>query len=583
MIDRDIRKRIVDMAAGREPADLLITNAKILDVFTHEIVESSLAVGAGLIVGMGDYEARDILDAKGACLVPGLIDSHVHIESSLVSPREFARAVVPHGVTTVIADPHEIANVCGLAGIRYMLDASRDLPMNVYIQLPSCVPATGFENSGAVLRAEDLAELIDEEFVGGIGEMMNYPGVVAADKDVLDKIWLGLSHGKVVDGHSPALSGRELNAYAASGVKTDHECSTVEEMRERLRMGMYVLVREGSAAHDLETLIKGVTRENFRRCIFCTDDRQPEDLLTEGSIDNNIRKAVRLGLDPVMAVVMASLNAANCYGLKGRGALAPGWIADFLLVDNLSDFTVQQVYVDGVKVAENGVTSITLADADDSAVTGTVRIGEVTAGDLEIKMPCPRANVISMLPRSLVTKAVVRDVQVDSKGVFQCRDNPGLLKLVVVERHHATGNVGVGLIENYGLKNGAVATTVAHDSHNIVVCGDNDEDMLAAIRDIEAMGGGITLVRDGEAVRHLPLPIAGLMSDKSAEEVAGQLKSMVEIAYHDFYINPDNEAFMALSFMTLPVIPEIKLTDQGLFDVRTFRHIPVCAEGEKEN
>ncbi|WP_147820674.1 adenine deaminase [Salidesulfovibrio onnuriiensis] len=578
MIDRDTQKRIVDMAAGREPADLLITNAKILDVFSHEIVESSLAVGAGRIVGMGDYEARETLDAKGAYIVPGLIDSHVHIESSLVSPKEFARAVVPHGVTTIIADPHEIANVRGLDGIRYMLDATRDLPMSVYIQLPSCVPATGFENSGAVLRAEDLAQLIDEEYVGGIGEMMNYPGVVAADKDVLDKVYLGISRGKVVDGHSPAISGRELNAYAASGIKTDHECSTVEEMHERLRQGMYVLIREGSAAQDLEALVKGVTDRNFRRCIFCTDDRQPEDLLTKGSIDNNIRKAVRLGLDPVLAVVMASLNAANCYGLKGKGAIAPGWVADFLLVDDLADFNVRQVYVDGVKVAENGVTSIKLADADDSTVTDTVHIQPVTAKDLEIKLPCPRANVISMLPHSLVTKAEVRDVRPDDMGLFQSRNNPGLLKLAVVERHHAIGNVGVGLIENYGLENGAVATTVAHDSHNIVVCGDNDADMLAAIKDIEAMGGGITLVREGKVVCHLPLPIGGLMSDRSAEEVAAQLKSMVEIAYRDFAVNPENEAFMALSFMTLPVIPEIKLTDQGLFDVRKFDYISVCAE-----
>lgn len=578
MIDRDTQKRIVDMAAGREPADLLITNAKILDVFSHEINEGSLAVGAGRIIGMGDYEAKEIIDASGACIVPGLIDSHVHIESSLVSPREFARAVVPHGVTTVIADPHEIANVKGLDGIRYMLDASRDLPMSVYIQLPSCVPATGFENSGAVLRAEDLAELIDEEYVGGIGEMMNYPGVVAADKDVLDKIHLGLSRGKVVDGHSPAITGKELNAYAASGIKTDHECSTVEEMHERLRMGMYVLIREGSAAHDLPELIKGVTEKNFRRCIFCTDDRQPEDLLTKGSIDNNIREAVRLGLDPVMAVVMASLNAANCYGLRGKGAIAPGWIADFLLVDNLTDFNIQQVYVNGTKVAENGTTSIKLAHADDSTVTDTVHIREVTPKDLEIELSRPRANVISMLPHSLVTKAEVRDVRPDAGGLFQCADNPGLLKLAVVERHHATGNVGMGIIENYGLKNGAVATTVAHDSHNIVVCGDNDEDMLAAIKDIEAMGGGITLVRDGQVVCHLPLPIGGLMSDKSAEQVAEQLKSMVEVAYRDFAINPDNEAFMALSFMTLPVIPEIKLTDQGLFDVRVFDYISVCNE-----
>lgn len=579
MIDRDTQKRIVDMAAGREPVDLLITNAKVVDVFNQEIVEAPLAVGAGRIIGFGDYEAREILDAEGGCVVPGLIDSHVHIESSLVSPREFARAVLPHGVTTVIADPHEVANVRGIEGLRYILDASRDLPLNIYIQLPSCVPATDFENSGAKLYADDMLQLIDDEFVSGIGEVMNYPGVVSGDKDVLDKVHLGLSRGKVVDGHSPAITGKDFNAYVASGAKTDHECSTVEEMLERLRLGMYVLIREGSAAQDLTELVKGVTHKNFHRCAFCTDDRQPEDLINVGSIDDNIRKAVRLGLDPIMAVTMASLNAATCYGLHGTGALAPGWVADFLIVDDLAEFTVQQVYSAGRKVAENGSTIVSLPDTNADSVTNTVNIKEVVASDLELHFTSPRANVIIMQPQSLITKAAVRDVKLDSRGVFHCADNPGLLKMAVVERHNAIGNVGVGIIENYGLQNGAVATTVAHDSHNMVVCGDNDEDMLAAIRDLESMGGGITLCSKGKVVTHLPLPIAGLLSDKSAEEVAERLREMVEIAYRDFSVNPEIEAFMSLSFMTLPVIPEIKLTDSGLFDVRSFSFIPVCAEG----
>lgn len=571
------QKKLVDMAAGRIPADLLVTNARVVDVFSRQVVHGSLAVGCGRILGMGDYEARETLDAGGTYVVPGLIDAHVHIESSLVAPPEFARAVMPHGVTTVIADPHEIANVRGLTGIRYMLDASRHLPLGVFVMLPSCVPATAGEHAGAVLHAADLAELIDDPFVGGIGEVMDYPAVAGGDPQVLAKIALGLSRNKVVDGHSPMLTGMDLNAYAAAGVMTDHECSSLEEMQDRIARGMYVLLREGSAARDLQFLVPGVNEANCGRCVFCTDDRQPADLLENGSIDNNIRMAVSMGLDPLMAVSMATLNAAQCYGLRGKGALAPGRDADFLLVDDLENFEARAVYAGGKLVAENRTMLAELPDPDNTPVLDTVNIRPVTQADLSLALECPRANVIGIQPHSLVTEALVRDVVTDESGAFSCAKNPGLLKLAVVERHHATGNVGVGIIENYGLTNGAVATTVAHDSHNIVVCGDNDHDMLAAISDIESMGGGITLVRAGKVVAHLPLAVGGLMSEHDAGHVAEQLERMNRMAREEFSVNPDLEPFMTLSFMTLPVIPELKLTDSGLFDVRSFSLVPVCA------
>ncbi len=571
------QKSVVDMAAGRIPADMLVTNARVVDVFSRQVVEGSLAVGGGRILGMGDYEAREIVDAGGSYVVPGLVDAHVHIESSLVAPPEFARTVMPHGVTTVVVDPHEVANVRGLDGIRYILDTSRELPLCVYVMLPSCVPATSGEHSGAVLHAKDLAELIDDPFVGGLAEVMDYPATVGGDPEVLAKIALGLSRGKVVDGHSPMLAGLDLNAYAAAGVTTDHECSSLEEMYDRISRGMYVLLREGSAARDLQYLVPGVNDANCGRCVFCTDDRQPADLIANGSIDNNIRIAVSMGLDPVMALTMATLNAAQCYGLRDKGALAPGRDADFLLVDDLEHFEARAVYAAGRLVAEKGTMLAEMPLPDNSPVLDTVNIRPVEEKDLVLELEHSRVNVIGIQPQSLVTSALVRDVNVGAKGVFSCSENPELLKLAVVERHHATGNVGVGLIENYGLKNGAVATSVAHDSHNIVVCGDNDSDMLAAIRDIEAMGGGITLVRDGEVVAHLSLALCGLMSDRDAAYVAEQLESMNRVAREDFSVNPELEPFMTLSFMTLPVIPELKLTDSGLFDVRSFSLTSVCA------
>lgn len=570
MTYRPLLATLNDMATGRTPADLVVRNARIVDVFSGSVIEVPLAIGGGRFLGFFEADARATIDAEGRYLLPGLIDGHVHIESSLVSPAQFARLVLARGTTAVIADPHEIANVCGLAGLRYMLEATRDLPLDVRLALPSCVPATPFENAGAVLDAASLATLMDDPRVAGLGEMMNFPGVLSGDADVLDKIALALDRGKNVDGHSPGLAGRDLAAYAAASIATDHECTTVEEMHERIRLGMYVLLREGSAARDMTRLASGITRANARRCVFCTDDRQPEDILRDGHIDNHLRIAVRNGVDPVTAVTIATLNAAECFGLRDRGAVAPGRVADFVLVDDLKDFAVRKVYAGGRLVADAGEIVVPLPEHEDPAVRDTVRIRPLADDAFALAVPSRRAKVIGLRPHSLLTGALERDVPCDGAGRFTPTAGADLVKLAVVERHKATGNVGVGIIEGYGLRGGAIATTVAHDSHNIVVAGDNDADMLAAVRDIERMGGGITLCRAGNVLAHLPLPVAGLMSDRPAAEVSETFARMLHIARETLHVADTVDPFMTLSFLTLPVIPELKLTDRGLFDVRTF-------------
>lgn len=568
MTYRPLLKDLVDMASGRAPVDLVVRNARIVDVFSQRIVEAPLAIGGGRFLGFFETEARTTLDAEGRYLLPGLIDGHVHIESSLVSPAQFARLVLARGTTAVIADPHEIANVCGLAGLRYMLDATRDLPLDVRLALPSCVPATPFENAGAVLDAAALATLMDDPRVAGLGEMMNFPGVLAGDADVLDKIALALDRGKTVDGHSPGLAGRDLATYAAARIATDHECTTVDEMHERIALGMYVLLREGSAARDMARLAPGITPGNARRCVFCTDDRQPADILRDGHIDNHLRIAVSHGVDPVTAVTIATLNAAECFGLRDRGAVAPGRVADFVLVDDLTGFAVRKVYAAGRLVAHDGAVVVDLPEHADPAVRDTVNIRPLDDTAFRLPLPTGRARVIGLQPHSLLTDALERDVPRDASGCFTAGE--GLVKLAVVERHKATGNVGVGIIEGYGLRGGAVATTVAHDSHNIVVAGDNDADMLVAVRELERTGGGITLCAGGRVLASLPLPVAGLMSDRPATEVSATFAQMLTIAHETLHISRDIEPFMTLSFLTLPVIPALKLTDRGLFDVRTF-------------
>lgn len=564
-------KEIIDAAAGRIKCDLVFKNCRIVDVFSHIIVDGSLGVKDGVIVGIGDYNGERIIDGGGRYLVPGFIDSHVHIESSMVSPTEFAKGIIPWGTTSIIADPHEIANVNGTAGIDYIMKASSKTPLDIFIMVPSCVPATEFENSGAVIDVNIIKRYIKKERVLGLGELMDYQAVIVGKDSIIKKI--EAAGTKVIDGHGPMISGMELNAYAASGVKTEHECSTVEEMRERISRGMYILLRQGSAARNLEKLIKGVDIYNSRRCLFCTDDKHPQDILTEGHINYNIKLAVENGLDTITAIEMATINAAQCYGLNGKGAIAPSYDADLVLLEDLIEFEPYMVFKGGKLVAREGSPVFEGNSFDYESVKGRVKIN-ISIDSFKIRMNKNRARVIKLIPRNLVTKMVIREVELEN-GEFKSERNLGLLKLAVIERHKETGNIGLGIIEGFGLKNGAIATTIAHDSHNLIVIGDNDRDMYIAAMEVKKASGGITIVSNGRVIDTLPLPIAGLMSDRNLAEVCVKLEGMINTAYEKLGVSRDYDPFMTLAFMALPVIPEIKLTDMGLFDVLNSRFIEI--------
>jgi len=571
-------KSFIDAAAGRKKADTVFRNGKIINVFTGEIIENSLAVKDGVILGYGAYEGEREIDLKGAYVSPGFIDAHVHIESSLTTPEHFASLVVPRGTTTVIADPHEIANVAGLEGIRYMLNASEGLPLECLFMLPSCVPATPFENAGAVLSAEDLVQLAGEPRILGLGEVMDYPSLIAGDKGVLDKMEMALKRKMPIDGHAPMVDRKELNAYIGAGVGTDHECSTPEEMRSRLRRGMYVLIREGSAARNLKNLINGVKAVNLRRCAFCTDDKQPEDILKDGHINYNIREAIDLGIDPVWAIQMATLNPSECYGLKGKGALAPGYDADIVILEDLKNLKVRQVYKRGLLVAEDEKPLFSQPSRVTEAVLNSVKVREIIPEDFRLPLETDVARVIRILPRSLVTEHAVRKVERDKNGFFSIHPDLDILKMAVIERHGGKGTMGLGLVENYRLKGGAVASSIGHDSHNLIVIGDNDGDMAIAVNALAGSGGGISVASGGKLAGLLPLPIGGLMSDQSAEAVSESLKSLLDTAVRTLGVNKDVDPFMTLAFMALPVIPELKLTDEGLFDVVKFEFVDLCVK-----
>ncbi len=577
----DIRADI-EVASGRVPADLALRNGRFLDVFTGELMVGDMAVRDGRVIAIGSagtYRGIKEQDLGNRIVVPGLIDSHVHIESSMQGPVGFAGLTVPRGTTTVVADPHEIANVRGMDGIRWMLNASENVPQSVFVMLPSCVPATPFEDAGAVLEASDLAELINHPRVLGLGEAMDYPGVAAARLEIIEKIELARSTGKRVDGHSPAMTGKNLAAYAAAGIGTDHECRNVQEMKERLRMGMRVLIREGTAARDLAALIKGVHPGLARRCAFCTDDKQPGDILSQGHIDFNIREAVRLGLDPVEALRLATLNGAEAYGLDDRGALSPGRRADMVVLKGeLADFTVESVYRGGELVAVNGKLLVTPGECDDSPVRDTVRLAPLGSHDLDLKLKSDMARVITLSSGSLVTGESILDVSRDSNGCFSADPDLDLLKLVVVERHKSTGRIGLGIVKGYGLKGGAAASSIAHDSHNLIAVGDDDAAILSALRVLATSGGGISLAAaGGDVLGVLPLPLGGLMSDEPGEQTASRLEELINLAHEKLAVREDLDPFMPLSFLALPVIPNLKLTARGLFDVKKFEFVSVDA------
>jgi adenine deaminase len=563
---------LIAVARGEEPADLLLKNAQLVNVLSGEIHAADIALYDGRVAGLGDYPAHNVVDLGGRFVCPGLMDAHVHLESSMVQPSEFARAVVPRGTTSVVCDPHEIANVLGLDGVRYILDASEGLPLHVYVMAPSCVPATHMETAGAELTAADIAELMAHERVLGLAEMMNFPGVLFRDAAVLEK--LGIAGNRPVDGHAPGLSGLDLNAYVAAGVRSDHECTELEEAREKLRRGMHIMIREGTTARNLHPLLPLVEPANARRCLFCTDDRHPNTLLGEGHVDDVVRKAIAWGLDPMLAIQMATLNTASYFGLRNVGAVAPGYRADLLVLDDLDTMQVTQVYAAGELAAEDGRFLLSAASLPDVPIQPSVH---VDVPGLSFSLPAGQgpARVIGAIPGQVVTESLRLEPSIED-GYVVSDPSRDLLKMAVVERHHGTGNVGLGLVRGVGLERGAIASSVAHDSHNIVVIGASDADMWAAVAAIVEMGGGQVAVVDGETRAACPLPIAGLMSDRPLEEVRDQVEALAEAAHGLGCTLPD--PFMTMSFLALPVIPALKLTDKGLVDVNAFGFVPLFGE-----
>ena len=571
-------KKMIDVAMSRKSADLVIKNCKVIDVYSGTVSTGDIAISDGMIAGVGTYDGPNTIDADGAYAAPGFIDSHIHIESSYVTPEEIGRLLVPCGATTIIADPHEIVNVCGIKGMNYMLDASEETALDIKYMLPSCVPATPFENSGAVIDAAVMTEPLKDERIIGLGEFMNYPGVIAGADSDLDKIMVAKCAGKLIDGHSPRVSGKELNAYAAAQIHTDHECATVEEMEERIAKGIYVLLRQGSACHDLVNLLKGVTPFNSRRCLLCSDDRQPKTILELGHLDDHLRICVREGIDPMTALRMATLNAAECFRLYDRGAIAPGLRADIVLLHNLDDFKVKQVFIKGKLVAADGKYLLPVRRVNSGPVQNSFHVKDFSENKLKLNLKGDKVHVIDILPGGVVTGKGTAEIRRDSNGDFVHNPAEDIVKVAVIERHQGTGNVAVSLLRGYGIKEGAVALSIAHDSHNIIVVGTSDSDMTYAVKQLIAQNGGIILVKRGVVKEAMPMPIGGIMSDQSGEYVERSLTRIHEAAGSELGISDSVEPVMTLCFMSLAVIPELKLTDMGLFDVTKFQFISLEAE-----
>jgi adenine deaminase len=575
MSARKEMKRVLDVASGRSKAQLCITGARILDVYNKEFFEADLLIVDDRIAGFaepGAGQASQIIDGSGRYLLPGFIDSHVHIESSHASPEEFSNLVVPCGTTTVVVDPHELCNVTGLDGLSYMLEATEHTAVQAFFMVPSCVPATPFENSGATIGAQDVVEPLNHPRVLGLGEMMDYTGVIAGDDEVLDKILAAKRVRKVVDGHSPEIAGSNLDAYTSVGIRSDHECESIEEMKDRIRRGMYILMREGSASHNVLTLLGGVTEANMRRCAFCTDDRQPKSILEEGHINNNVRLAVSAGLDPIEAICMATINSCDCYHITDRGAVAPGLRADLILVNDLVDFSVHKVFVGGTLVAEDGKMVKPAVSTRDPRVATKINIRDFSIDRLTLPLKSDHVRVIEVIQGSVATLAGEARVTIED-GSWVYNPDQDIAKLAVIERHKGTGNVGVALLGGLGMQYGAMATTVGHDSHNLIVAGVSDSDMEHAVKTIIEIGGGMVIVKDGELLISFAQPIAGLMSYDDGPTIAAVIERLHATAHSELGVHPAIDPFMVLSFMALPVIPAYKLTDMGLFDVRSFSFI----------
>ena len=564
-----------NIALGKEKAPLVLKNCKIIDVFNHKIEVNDIAINDSIIVGVGEYHGMEEVDCSNLFVSPGFIDGHVHIESSMLTPAEFSKIVIPKGTTRVIADPHEITNVLGVKGIGYMFKSSQETPLNVHLMIPSCVPATKFENSGAIISNEDIYSLKNRKGILGLGEVMDYPSVIHAEKNMMDK--LKLMTDKIIDGHAPGVYGKELNAYVLNNIKTDHECTTVEELTEKVSRGVYVHLRQGSATRNVKDLAGGITKENSRRLLLCTDDKHPMDIKHEGHINYNINLLIKEGIDPITAIQMATINIADCYQLKQVGAIAPGYIADLVIFDNLQQIEPISVYIGGVLVVKNKEVLFETQDTHNQAVIDSVKFNPEDL-DLTLTLKSNHVKVMKMILKNVITKKVMRDVVIKN-NIYINNPEDDILKIAVIERHHYTKNIGIGLVEGYGIKNGAVGMTVAHDSHNLMVVGDNDEDMIVAAKALHDSQGGLCIVSEGKVLEILPLEIAGLMTDKGYDFVQNKLKKL-EVEAHKLGVNKEvDDAFLSLAFMSLPVIPELKITDLGLFDVTQFKLVEL--EGEE--
>ena len=568
-------EKYIKAALKKEPCSLVLKNATYVNVFTHKIAKADIAIMDDKIVGIGSYEGINEIDCTGKVVIPGLIDGHVHIESSMLTPEGFAKLVMPHGTTSIIADPHEITNVCGMDGFNYMVSASQNVPLDIYMQLPSCVPATPFETSGAILDGKTTEDEIKKPNAFGLGEFMNYPGVLACDPDVLRKIEGAQKVNKIIDGHSPFLVGDELNAYLSTGISTCHESCSVSEMQEKLDKGMYTHLRVGSYTKDL-SLVKAINNDNYHRVIMCTDDKHCADIYYQGHLDEALRKVIKVGLDSITAVTMATLNCATCYNLKYRGGIAPGYFADLVVIDNLENFNVELVLKDGKIVAKDG---IALFDTKNrylpKEVLNTIHIKEMKASDFKIKLKGTKANVMTTITGGVMTGLEVCDIKSKDDDVDIIGTD--ILKMIVVERHKMTGNIGKGLIKGYGFKGGAMGISVAHDSHNIILIGDDNESLLKATNTLKENGGGLVLVdKENNEIYSLPLEIGGLMTNIDPFDLVTKSQDLFDKAYN-MGVTKDKEAFFSLMFLSLAVIPHIRLTDKGIVDVFKFDFLPLDA------
>lgn len=560
----------------------LLKNGTVVNVFTGELQRENVLIENGIIIGTGSYgddEADETDDLTGKYICPGFIDGHIHIESTMLMPSELARVCLPHGTTRIVADPHEIANVCGVSGIEFMLSASENLPFDVNIMLPSCVPATPFDESGAVLSAEDLKQFYSEKRVLGLAEMMNYPGVVFGDADIAQKIADAREYNRVVDGHAPMITGKNLDKYISAGIQSDHECSSFEEGAERIRKGQWLMIRQGTAAKNLKELLPLFEEPYCRRCLLVTDDKHPHDLLNGGHIDGIIREAVSMGKSVVTAIQMATIQAAQCFGIKYAGAVAPGYKADLAILDNLENVSVCDVYFEGKKVVNNKKTVQFKAPEINAdlmyKVKNSFNLKPLSANDFCIEEKGQKCRVIKIIPNQILTDEIVEKIDWSKNGGIDVERD--ILKLAVIERHHGTGHIGLGFVKGTGLKNGAIASSVSHDSHNLIVIGTNNSDMALAANHIHKIGGGNAVVSNGKVVADMALPIAGLMTDIKAEKIA-EKNFQVRDAVHKLGVFPEIEPFMNMAFVSLPVIPNLKMATTGLVDVNEFKHVSLYAD-----